>query len=831
MIQTNFFRTHFKNFVKSISLFDKEISASQYMPISHLVTPTIFSTHSGDLGAVIQVQGISFELKNIQELNEMQNAFGFIIQSFQDEFAVYVTCYRHQAPFNLNGKVENNFAKKFIEAYHSKFENSENYLNEIYITLILKEKVKKAKKSLDLLLSFDSEKDKQQEEFHISGKIQKIEFALSNLIARLSAYKPKVLKLEEEISQMSFSEVLTFFSILMNGEKLKMGFPLQDIAKYVPNKRISFCDGILQFEGLIEKDNIFGAILSIKDYAPLTIPGFLDVLLTAPFEFISTHSYWGIEKQQSIQLINKQIKKLQSTNDPAKSQIFELEKAKDDIASNKINFGFHHNTILILSKKLENLEEKVSKAIKIYHDRRMMVIRETINLENAFWAQMPGNFKYIRRMSPISSNNFSCFCSLHNYSNGYIDQNHLGGALMLIETPSGTPYYFNLHERASGRKDDFSKGHTVLIGPSNAGKTVMINVIDIMSRKYGGRSFFFDRHYGCEIYIRAMKGKYYKLIPGEPTGWNPFQLEDTLQNRKFLYDFLVVLCQGEQNNLTSSDLLQIAEVVDRNYTIPFLKRNLSNISSFFKLEFSGLEALSRYLRVKNRFGKSGDRAYLFDNENDSLDLANHLIGFDMTAWLNDAGDPAPELLPISMFLFHKIDMSLDGSFTRLYLDEGWQYFTNSYWEKKIEEYLVTWRKRNGLIFFASQLPDKIAASRISSALIQGAATHIFLANPKAQPEDYIDAFKLTPRELEIIKNNAIQSRYFLIKQGQESAIAKINLKGLEIFLPILSSNVETVKLCREMVEQYGDDPKDWLEPFFDLINSRVENYLNYYSSL
>jgi type IV secretion system protein VirB4 len=203
---------------------------------------------------------------------------------------------------------------------------------------------------------------------------------------------------------------------------------------------------------------------------------------------------------------------------------------------------------------MADLEEKIAKVIKVYQDKRLVVIRETLNLESAFWAQIPGNFKYIRRSVPISSNNFSCFCSLHNYYAGYLNENHLGSALMLAETSSKTPFYLNLHEKASGRKDDLPKGHTTLIGPSNAGKTVIITTIDAMMQKYGVRSFFFDRNYGCEIYVLAMGGVYNRLLPGEPTGWNPCQLPKNEKNKKFLRDFLEVLATSPTASLTASDI-------------------------------------------------------------------------------------------------------------------------------------------------------------------------------------------------------------------------------------------------------------------------------------
>ncbi|HYF98322.1 MAG TPA: hypothetical protein VD770_05005, partial [Coxiellaceae bacterium] len=408
---------------------------------------------------------------------------------------------------------------------------------------------------------------------------------------------------------------------------------------------------------------------------------------------------------------------------------------------------------------------------------------------------------------------FSCFCSLHNYYSGYINQNHLGSALMLTETPSKTPLYFNLHEKASGRLDDLPKGHTTIIGPSNAGKTVLLTTIDAMFQKYSIRSYFFDRNYGCEIYIRAVGGHYHRLVPGEVTGWNPCQLEDTPKNRHFLAEFLTALCTSSQNSLTPSDLNQITEVVERNYSLPLERRNLSTIASFFRLDFSGLESLSRYCKSTNRNGKSGDRSYLFDNEQDNFNTSASSLGFDMTHWLSDVGDPPDELLPISMYLFHRIDEHLDGRLTGLYLDEGWQFLNQPYWQKKLDEYLVTWRKRNAFLVFASQLPDKVAASSLGPALIQGSATNIFLANPKAQEADYCDSFKLSQREFELIRSTPIQSRYFLMKQGHEAAMTRFNLQGLEHYLKVLSGNDRSVQRCTELRNQFVDDPACWIPHF------------------
>ncbi|TAK77637.1 MAG: VirB4 family type IV secretion/conjugal transfer ATPase [Gammaproteobacteria bacterium] len=796
-------------------LFDREVKVSKRIPITHFVTKNIFSTRDGKLGAVIKIAGTAFEVKSGAELNHLQFTLGSAIKELGDEFAVYVTSYRHLQSSFLEGEYPPGFAHDFHAAYSEQFEKAKLYVNDIYITLIQKESSTKIDKSISFLQRISEKYVRSHQKESSALRLQQFQTTLTNFFSTLSPYHPKLLGEKIGDNGIPQAEVLKFLSILVNGKERDFTYPYQNIATFVPERRPFFGDNTIHFQGLSQGDDRFGAMLSIKTYSPISTPGILNDLLTVPFEYITTHSFLGIEKNTALKFINTQIDRLNSSGDEAVTQIKELDDAKNDLASGKISYGYHHNTILILSDTMSELEEKVAKIIKIYQDKQLVVVRETLNLEKAFWAQIPGNAWDIRRKCPISSNNFSCFCSLHNYYSGYINENHLGGALMLIETPSKTPYYLNLHERASGRKDDIPKGHTLLIGPSNAGKTVIVTTIDMMYKKHGIRSIFFDRNLGCEIYIRANGGIYNRLLPGEPTHWNPCQLKDTPKNRNFLREFIAVLSTSHGAQLTANDYRQIADVVERNFTLPFAKRNLSNISSFFRLDFTGLEALSRYLRLPDRTGKSGDRAYLFDNEVDELSFEADMMGFDMTHWLSDAGESPEELLPISMYLFHRIEGSLDGRLTAIYLEEGHQILGKPYWSPKIEEFAVTLRKLNAFLFMATQLPDKLAASSLSSAFIQGAATHIFLANPKAREEDYIHHFKLTKREYNIIKNHTIQSRYFLIKQGQEAAVGRINLQGLENYLAVLSGNQKTVQLCEEIRAEVGNDPAKWLPIFYE----------------
>ena len=794
--------------------FNKEIKVSKHISISHFVTPEIFATRNGELGAVIKVEGISFDVKSIADINQYQRSLAFAIKNLGHDFAYYETVHRHLQPSVLDGSYPDGFAKEFSEAYNARFQEARLFINDIYITIIQKLGSNKVDKGVKLLQRINAKRTHEQFTQYRATQLRQFKSALMNIIAVLDAYEPILLG-EKGVENGSLqAKVLSFLSILINGKQREYIYPSQSIASFVPEKRLFFGDDTIHFQGLSHGSDQFGAILSVKQYSPDTCPGMLNHLLNVPFEYITTHSFLSIEKRAALKLIDKQMNRLNSTDDAAKSQIAELETAKDELASGRINYGYHHNTVLILSDNITDLEEKVSKAIKIYQDQQLVVVRETMNLENAFWAQIPGNFKYIRRSAPISNHNFTSFCSLHNYYTGYINKNHLGSALMLIETPSHTPFYLNLHEKASGSKNDLSKGHTLAIGTSNAGKTVVMLAIDTAFKKYGVRSFIFDRNRGCEIAIRAQGGTYNLLVPGEPTNWNICQLEDTPKNKRFLQDMITVLSTSQSSQLTARDHRYIAEVVERNFTLPFEKRNLSNISSFFPLDFSGIEEFSRYLRLPDRTGKAGDRAYLFDNENDEFNLNANMVGFDMTHWLSDTGETPEELLPISMYIFHRLEECFDGRLTGIYLEEGWQFLQQPYWKEKIEEYLVTLRKENVFLYLSTQLPDKLANSSIASALIQGSATILFLSNPKADEKDYIGSFKLSAREYKIIKDFDIQSRYFLVKQGHESAVGRINLSGLEKYIDVFSGNTFSVELCEQIRSEFGAEPAQWLPHFY-----------------
>ncbi len=203
--------------------------------------------------------------------------------------------------------------------------------------------------------------------------------------------------------------------------------------------------------------------------------------------------------------------------------------------------------------------------------------------------------------------------------------------------------------------------------------------------------------------------------------------------------------------------------------------------------------------------ENGEHAWLFDNAADRLDLSARVLGFDMTALLDN-----PRLrTPVMMYLFHRIEERLDGEPTMILVDEGWKALDDEVFAARIRDWLKTLRKRNALVGFATQSARDALDSRIATALVEQTATMIFMPNAKARAEDYCDGFGLTEHELALIRSLPAHSRAFLVRQPDASVVVRLDLSGAPEVLTILSGRESTVRRLDLLREAVGDEPAAW----------------------
>jgi type IV secretion system protein VirB4 len=168
-----------------------------------------------------------------------------------------------------------------------------------------------------------------------------------------------------------------------------------------------------------------------------------------------------------------------------------------------------------------------------------------------------------------------------------------------------------------------------------------------------------------------------------------------------------------------------------------------------------------------------------------------------------------------MYLFHRVEQRLDGSPSIIVVDEGWKALDDQVFTRRIRDWEKTIRKRNGIVGFVTQSAEDALSSSIASAIVEQAATQIFMANPKAQARDYMGGFGLTQHEYELVRTIPDTAHGFLIKHGQESVVARLDLSGDKDLLTILSGREDTIRRLDEVRACSGDDPASWIPQILD----------------
>jgi len=773
----------------------REICAADFIPYKYHWDKETIVTKNDELLQVLKIEGFAFETADDIDVDMKKMVRNSFFKSLADgTFAMYFHTIRRRQSAYPGGVQPPGFASYVDINWRKKHHSKDAYINELFVTIIRREDTKGAAKVESVYKQIEQRANKKNKDEELRDMHKELKEATYRLMATFKDYGARLLTVRET-PHGPLSEPLEFLGRLVNCcDYQPMLVPTMDASKYITVNRMYF--GNRAFEVRAPSHRKYGAMVSIKEYAPHTASGLFDSFLQLPFEFIMTQSFQFINRQTNLGAMQRQQNKMLQAGDVAISQVAEISDALDMAMSGHVAFGEHQLTIMCLDDNLPAIENNVSMAIAELVNVGINPVREKLIMEQAFWSQLPGNFDFIGRPSKVNTLNLAGFASMHNYPIGKIDGNHWGDAVTVFDTTSGTPYYFNFHLR--------DVGHTTVIGPTGAGKTVLMNFLAAQSQKFNCRMFMFDKDRGADIFVRAVGGKYTIIDPGSRCGFNPLQLPDTMENRNFLVEWLKTMVTIHDEPFTADDMDKIQEAVSVNYKLEKKDRVLRNIAPIFGLEGPG--TLAGRLRM---WHSDGQYAGLFDNQEDVIEFNNYnTYGFEMGEVLADR----ISLMPTLLYIFHRIHLSLDGTPTMIILDEAWALIDNKVFVQKIKEWLKTLRKLNGMVVFATQSVEDATQSSISATLIQQTSTHIFLPNPKAT-EDYKRCFMITDREFNLIKNTDMGTRYFLCKHGKDIVVARIDLTGMEDVVHVLSARAETVALLDEIRESVGDDPDEWLPVF------------------
>lgn len=771
----------------------RELAPIRVLPYARHVSAEVLALDTGALMMAFRLDGASFETADVRDLNDWHAKLNGAWRNLaSDRLAIWHHLVRHEAHSYPSGAFRSDFARGLDEVYRARLSRERLFVNELFLALVLhpgRDAADRTQAWVGRLLRASHVELPEDED------VRRLEDAGRDLIQHLARYAARPLSLYEHHG-LTFSEPLEYLRLVLTGQPERVPLVRGHLGEAIYSARVIFGREALEIRDAT--DARYAGLFGIKEYPSATRPGLWDGLLAAPFAFVAAQSFSFLSKTAARTVISRKQNQMLSARDRAASQIDGLDVALDDLSSNRFVMGEHQASVLVYGDTPRSLAGNMSRARATLADSGLVVAREDLGIEAAFWAQFPGNFRLRLRPAAINSRNFAALAPFHTHPSGKPEGNHWGPAVALLRTSAGSPYYFSFHVG--------DLGHTFICGPSGSGKTVVQNFMLAQLEKFGAQQVFIDKDRGAEVFVRACGGTYLSFKPGEPTGFAPFKaLSDTPANRAFLGRLVRQLVGATDRLLSPPEDAAIDAAVAALAPMPPEQRSLSALRSLLgQRDAGGVGA-----RL-DRWRRGGPLGWVLDGEHDALALDARFLGFDMTHVLD-----APEIrTPLMMYLFHRLQALVDGRRLVIDIDEFWKALGDEAFRGLAEDGLKTYRKQNAFLLLGTQSPADVLRSPIAHTILEQCATKLFLPNPHAAERDYVDGFGLTQREFALVREELDPSEHrFLIKQGLNSVVAELDLGGLDDELAVLSGRIETVELLDRLRADHGDDPAHWMGPF------------------
>jgi type IV secretion system protein VirB4 len=376
---------------------------------------------------------------------------------------------------------------------------------------------------------------------------------------------------------------------------------------------------------------------------------------------------------------------------------------------------------------------------------------------------------------------------------------HFGAAPLLFgKTEGSTPFRFSLHVG--------DVGHTLVVGPTGAGKSVLLALMALQFRRYAGAQVFaFDFGGSIRAAALAMRGDWHDLGGGLTDGsetsvsLQPLARIEETTERAWAGDWIVAILTREGIATTPEVKEHIWTALTSLASAPIEERTITGLCIL--LQSNDLKQALRPYCIGGAWGR------LLDAESEHLGTAT-VQAFETEGLIGTEAAPA-----VLAYLFHRIEDRLDGSPTLIIVDEGWLALDDEGFAGQLREWLKTLRKKNASVIFATQSLSDIDGSAIAPAIIESCQTRLLLPNERAI-EPQITAiyrrFGLNDRQIEIIAR-AMPKRDYYCQSRRGNRLFELGLSDVALALCAASSKTDQAAIAKIVAEHGRDDFLDaWL---------------------
>jgi type IV secretion system protein TrbE len=552
--------------------------------------------------------------------------------------------------------------------------------------------------------------------------------------------------------------------------------------------------------------------LTITGFPTATFPGLLDELNRQAFPYRWSTRAIMLDKTDATKLLSKirrqwfakrksvaAILKEVMTNEQsvlmdsdASNKAADADMALQELGADHAGIAYVTATVTVWDRDPALAAEKLRLVEKVIQGRDFTCTIERMNAIEAWLGSLPGHVYANVRQPPISTLNLAHLIPLSAVWAGAERDEHFGDAPLLYgKTEGSTPFRLSLHVG--------DVGHSLIVGPTGAGKSVLLALMALQFRRYKGSQIFaFDFGGSFRAAALGMGGDWQDLggaLHAEEgdsaaVALQPLARIDNSCERAWAAEWLAAMLAGEGLVIDPAAKEYLWSALTSLASAPPAERTLTGLAVLLQSQ-ELKQALAPYL-IGGPWGR------LLDAEQERLGEAS------VQAFETEGLIGASSAAAVLSYLFHRIEGRLDGSPTMIIIDEGWLVLDSPAFAAQLREWLKTLRKKNASVIFATQSLADIEISAIAPAIIESCPTRIFLPNERAaepQIARVYERFGLNDRQIEIL-SRATPKRDYYCQSRRGNRLFELGLGDVALAFTAASSKTDQTRIA-ELVAAYG----------------------------
>jgi type IV secretion system protein VirB4 len=545
--------------------------------------------------------------------------------------------------------------------------------------------------------------------------------------------------------------------------------------------------------------------VSIEGFPMESYPGILSQLAELPVEYRWNSRFIFMDSHEAVAHLEEFRKKWRQKvrgffdqvfnthsgpiDQDASAMVADAEAAIAEVNSGMVGAGYYTSVVILMDENRSKLEEAAKQIEKALNSLGFAARVETINTMEAYLGSLPGHgVENVRRpiinalnladLLPVSSiwtgENFAP-CPLYPPSSP---------PLLHCVTTGHAPFRLNLHVR--------DLGHTILFGPTGNGKSTHLALLASQLRRYSGMSIFaFDKGMSLYPLTKATGGSHFTVAgDNDRLSFCPLQFLETRNDRAWAMEWIdtilalngLITSPGQRNEIASAII------------------NMHSTGSHSLTEFVSSIQDKSIREALKQYTVEGSMGHLLDAESDGLALTNFMT-FEIEELM---GLGEKYALPVLLYLFRRIERSLQGQPAAIIIDEAWLMLGHEAFREKIREWLKALRKANCMVIMATQSLTDASRSGILDVIVESTATKIFLPNIFARDEDTSALYRrmgLNNRQIEIIATAIPKRQYYYVSE-KGRRLYDLALGPLALAF-VGASDKESISSMQALESKYG----------------------------